>query len=277
MLEPGGAADTWDGVDCALYFGGPDAASAKRVIIEQLKYSGASPDAPWTVTRLTYTKAGASTRAKEGSVIRRLAKAWLAMRNARIGRPPPSVALITNQPIAPDLIAAVERASTALLNIPPASRRANLPDETRLAIASGLPASEFREFAASFDLNSGAGSRFAVEDRVLKAMAAWTDQDTRNATLILRQFVRERMLPEHERLPITQEAVLLHALGASDVRALFPCPAVVKSTTQVIRRASVEAMSHRVATNQHLCVHGEAASGRRRLSSKSKVTCHRDP
>lgn len=31
VLEPGGGADTWDGVDCALYFGGPDAASAKQV------------------------------------------------------------------------------------------------------------------------------------------------------------------------------------------------------------------------------------------------------
>jgi hypothetical protein len=35
-LEPG-AADTWDGVDCTLYFGGDGAASAERVRLEQLK------------------------------------------------------------------------------------------------------------------------------------------------------------------------------------------------------------------------------------------------
>ena len=51
-----GAADTWDGVDCALYYGGDGAASADRVRLEQLKYSGSSPDAPWTVSRIIYVR-----------------------------------------------------------------------------------------------------------------------------------------------------------------------------------------------------------------------------
>ncbi|HYO55580.1 AAA family ATPase [Archangium sp.] len=73
MLELGGSADTWDGVDCALYLGGPDAVSASQVRIKQLKYSGASPGAPWTVARLTYAKAG-SGKAKDGSARRAAAR-----------------------------------------------------------------------------------------------------------------------------------------------------------------------------------------------------------
>ncbi len=114
VQELGGSVDTWDGVDCALYFGGPDAASANHVRLAQLKYSGASPEAPWTVARLTYAKAG-SGKAKDGSVIARLTKAWKAMRKLRPGAPPPSVALVTNQPVSPELLEAVKRASTATL------------------------------------------------------------------------------------------------------------------------------------------------------------------
>ena len=261
VLESGESADTWDGVDCALYFGGPDAKSAKQVRIEQLKYSGASPETPWTAARLTRPKAG-TRKARDGSVIARLAKAWKAMRDLRPGVPPPGVALVTNQPVAPALLEAVRRASTTIL---PERKRApalKAPDELKLAYAAGLTPEAFREFAASLDLASKAGSRFALEDRVLKAMAAWTDQDARDRTLTLRHFVRERMLPEHDRTPITREAVQIHALGASDAHALFPCAANMARTERLVRRVAVEEVTRLLGTRQHLCLHGEGGVGK---------------
>jgi hypothetical protein len=261
VLEPGESADTWDGVDCALYLGGPDAASASQVRIEQLKYSGSSPGAPWNVARLTYAKAG-RRKAKDGSVIARLAKAWKAMRDLRPGASPPSVALVTNQPVAPELLEAVTRASTATLTVPKHAPKPTDADEVKLAYASGLTPEEFREFAASLDLDSKAGSRFVLEDRVLRAIAAWTDQDARNLTLTLQQFVRERMLPENDRAPITREAVLVHALGASDVHALFPCPADIAQTERLVRRVAIDGATQLLGTQQYLCLHGEGGVGK---------------
>lgn len=50
--EHGTPQATWDGVDCTLYYGGDNAASAERIVIAQLKYSAAHPDHSWTVARL---------------------------------------------------------------------------------------------------------------------------------------------------------------------------------------------------------------------------------
>ena len=42
--ESGTPRDTWDGVDCTLYYGGDHAAAADRIVIAQLKYSTAHAD-----------------------------------------------------------------------------------------------------------------------------------------------------------------------------------------------------------------------------------------
>ncbi|MDT8332902.1 hypothetical protein RQ831_17745 [Roseomonas gilardii] len=261
VLE-GGAPDTWDGVDCALYFGGPDARSANRVRLEQLKYSGSFPTAPWTVSRLIQTKKGSGDKSGRGSVIARLAKAWKAMRELRPGSSPPEVAIVTNQPIAREVTEAMARVVAAPVRVPKGAAKNGELDEVKLARASGLNSEEFRSFAKSLDLVSKTGSRFALEDRVLQAMAAWTDQDARTVSLQLRQFVRERMLPEHDRVPITREAVQLHALGVSDRHALFPCPSDVENPDRRIRRLTVEHVSRRVAAHAYVCIHGEGGVGK---------------
>src|ERR1043166_7651586 len=46
-------ASAWDGVDCGLYFGGRSLATAERIEIVQLKYSGSDPARPWSIARLT--------------------------------------------------------------------------------------------------------------------------------------------------------------------------------------------------------------------------------
>src|SRR4051794_22941707 len=77
--EAGSSKATWDGVDCALYFGGDNALTADEIHLVQFKYSSASPTSRWTVARLTRN----TTRNSNNSVIRQLGFAFEGMRKVR--------------------------------------------------------------------------------------------------------------------------------------------------------------------------------------------------
>src|SRR5882724_11539263 len=94
--EKGVPKDSWDGVDCTSYFGGDGEASAERIVIDQVKFSGAKPNQPWTVARLT----SATNKKKDNSVIGRLAKAFSGLKKTRadlvsVGRV--KIRLVSNQ------------------------------------------------------------------------------------------------------------------------------------------------------------------------------------
>lgn len=251
------ADETWDGVDCTLYFGGSDAAHATEVVLEQLKYSAAAPTTPWTVARLV----GGDRREK--SVIARLAKAWKGLADLRPGSSAPGAKLVSNQPIDPEVTAALARAAAGPL-IPHRKRKpkGSAPLEAKLAFASGLTADEFRIFAAAMKFDCGAGSRFAVEEHVLRAIADWTDQDVQHVVTVLREYVRKRMRPEFSGQVITRDSVML-LLGASEGAALLPCPSVIALTKVPVTRAPVQEASRLLNSgNQYLCLHGGGGVGK---------------
>ena len=216
--EAGKSPDTWDGVDCTLYFGGRDANEADRIEIEQLKYSAANPKQSWTVARLI-----GGTR-RDRSVIGRLAKAWKELAASRFPAPPPRVVLVSNQPVEPKVLSAVRQAAGSPLTIPTCKPVATAAPELRLAYASGLDVGDFQAFASVLDFETGTGSRFALEEQVLQTMTEWTDLDVQGVVTRLREFIRQRMMPESAGELITRESMLLH-FGASDEGALFRCPA----------------------------------------------------
>lgn len=76
---------TWEGVDCALYYGHPSLEKADAVHLEQLKYSGSDPDKTWTVAR----RVSSSAKTTNNSVIRRLAESF-AKAKARLNLIPQS-------------------------------------------------------------------------------------------------------------------------------------------------------------------------------------------
>lgn len=204
---------SWDGVDCALFFGDEDPASADRVVLEQFKYSAAAPTTGWTVARLAAGKRGNAS----ASTIRRLATAHKAMMQLRSDREPSTlrVALVTNQPIAPGLAQIFEQARR---DVPNAYRKAwssGGSDLHRLVHASGLTPLEFRAFAQALELHGTAGSRIAAEDAVLKSIAAWTDGDLRATVDRFREYIRRRMQPEGTGERLTREKILLQFAGAS--------------------------------------------------------------
>ena len=253
--EAGMPQETWDGVDCTQYFGGRDATEAECVQIEQLKYSAANPNRSWTIARLVKGRRGRS-------VIARLAKAWKGLAAFGSEASFARAALISNQPVDQGVLSAVQRAATSSLTIPNRKPKATATPEVRLAYATGLNAEGFRSFTSALHIEAGAGSRFALEERVLRAMADWTDLDVQQVVTGMRQFVRQRMMPESAGETITRESVLLH-FGTSEESALFPCPAEIAWTKAPVSRAPVrEAISALLSGVQYLCLHGRAGVGK---------------
>ena len=217
--ESGKSSDTWDGVDCTLYYGDDQDFAYKRIVIAQLKYSAANSSRSWTVARLCHSE----NKRKDNSVISRLAKAFA---NLRSGYPDLVesgnlvVQLISNQNIS----SAVIRAFSGAKGIKQPKQTSQMLDYTKLRRASGLSAAEFKLFASALDFSQcGHKSRFAVEERVFTTISAWTDNDARSAVNDLLRFVRRKMMPEAKGEVITRHSIVA-SMGFSDLAALFPCP-----------------------------------------------------
>jgi len=173
--ERGTPPDTWDGVDCTFYYGGDQAASAERIIIDQLKYSAANPDRAWTIARLTQS----SNQKKDNSVIGRLAKAFGGLKSKRpdlIANRNVPVRLVSNQPIDPAVVIALSDRSTS--NNSPHKQSKYQSDFVALFVASGLPGEDLEAFTTALDLSEcGRGPHFALEENVLVTIAYWTNDD----------------------------------------------------------------------------------------------------
>ncbi len=254
--ESGASEDVWDGVDCTLYFGGLEATSASKIVLEQLKYSGASPSTIWTTARLVGGKR------RDQSVIARLAKAWKKLREKRPIHSTTEVVLVSNQSIDPDLRSAFERATKKKLTAPRNKPKATAEDEKKLMYATGLDSDEFKSFAASVRFEGGSGSRFALEEKVLTTIAGWIDQDLQQVAALLRQFVRQRMRPEFSGELITRDSIMMH-LGVSDSSAIFPCPSEVACTVSPVSRGPVrEAVRQLTLGEKYICLHGRGGVGK---------------
>ncbi len=241
----------WDAVDCALLYGGETLAEAERVEIQQLKYSAATPNRSWTVARLC---AGRDGRAAT-SPIRKLAKAFSEATKARAGKRPDSieVALVTNQPILPELKSAFEKARKG---------EAGGADLDRLGKASGLSHGAFRDFASAMRFFGRTGSRFAVEEAALGEIAQWADTELAGIADRLRDYVRRKMLPEATGEAITRESILL-AVGVSDESVLFPCPSEFAPVENAVPRAASRQIAEAMERGaRKVCLHGAAGVGK---------------
>ncbi|MFJ3681470.1 hypothetical protein [Pseudomonas sp. NPDC090208] len=253
--EVGSSPSTWDGVDCALYEGGGDAKEADRILLEQLKYSAANPRSSWTVARMV------SGDKREDSVLNRLAKAWAGIQ-ALEPKGTVEVSLVTNQPIAAELIAVTAKLATGSVSAPRKRPGKDEPDERKMAFAAGLSKSVLPKFAKTLRFNGGAGSRFAIEKKLLADISGWTDLELQAPVSNLRQFIRQRMRPEFAGELITKESVLLE-LGVSTMGALFPCPPVLERVDTPVPRSSVADIASEIAAGkQRVCLHGPGGVGK---------------
>ena len=251
--EKGSPSETFDGVDCAMFYNGSSAAAAERIEIIQFKYSAANPDASWTVARLT----SSSAKTRDNSVIRRLANAFNELRTKRNDSPAGiRLQLISNQPVDSDVVQLFQDVVSGR-NLSGKAKTTS----GKLRKSSGLNDDTFRAFVASLDL-SQTGSRFLIRENLLRTISTWTEGDARALTDSLLRFMRQKMMPESKGEWIRRETILAE-LGFSDMRALFPCPPELAAVRHVIRRRmSSEIIGEMISGRKHVCVHGHAGCGK---------------
>lgn len=246
--EAGAPVDAWLGVDCAQYFGGNQLSSAKKVVIEQLKYSSANPDSPWTLARLQ-----AKTNAKKNnSVVARLASAYVGLADKRpdlVASNSISIRLVSNQPIAPEVAEAI----------------ANAKGENYKALqkAAKLKPAQFSSFLLAFDFSMcGSESRFVHEERCVTEIANVVATGALSLASELKARVHKLMLPEGRGSIISKET-LLSWLGVAHPDALFPCPPKIRHVEAAVpRQVAADVLNEMITGNQRLCLHGPGGCGK---------------
>ncbi|OSQ39091.1 hypothetical protein THS27_21550 [Thalassospira sp. MCCC 1A01428] len=254
--EDGASPETWDGVDCTLYFGGENAVSASKIELQQLKYSAANPAGNWTASRLIDGPKGKS-------ILGKLAKAWKALVEKRPSTAElPRVSLVSNQPTDENVIEAFRRAAQTQVSIPRRKPAKTAKLEAQIGYATDLSSEQLRLFASVFQFDTGSASRISQEEQLLSTISEWTSQEIVPAALSLREYVRKRMRPEFVGELITRESVLLQ-LGVADPAALLPCPPEISIVDAPVLRNSVkQATESLLSGQQYVCMHGVAGVGK---------------
>lgn len=265
-IPPGGqgsAADKplWDGVDCALFYGGATLEHAKRVDLVQLKYS-TDPARPWALSRLVTNTA----RNGNNSVLRRLAQAFAAAArkapNAQL-----SLRFVSNQPIAQSAIDVLKAGSIGE-NLP----EDLLQDVQKVRHATGLNGDQLSRLLDALDVSGcGVESRFAHRERVVLAVAKLLESNAAADVAELRVRVRELMLPERAGEVVTAKTVLSW-FGIADPAGLFPCPqSVVQVQHPVSRQASEQVAKLLKGGSRIVCLDGPAGCGKTTAMSQLRA------
>lgn len=253
-----GPSDTWDGVDCTYYFGGDNAFSSEKVVLEQLKYSASDPKKKWTIARLIYSEA----KTKNNSIIRKLANAFFELKKNHpklVENGLLEVRFVSNQPVDSSVINSFLISETLKKN------SKNIPIEiSSLIEASGLDIDDFKLFSKSLDFSQcGGDSRFAIEERILMTISDWTEDDARTSKNNLLDFIRKKMmLPEGRGEFITRQSIFAQ-LGFSDPRALLPCRTAIKPVNNLVPRTVTQDIAKDIlAGKKRICLHGEGGCGK---------------
>ena len=250
----------WDGVDCTLLFGATSLKEADRVELQQLKYSAANPNKPWTVARISSGKDGKP----QTSLIRKLGKAFRAISKHRKHKVLETIkiSLVTNQPVSDEISKTLAKARTEVPATYTKPWKAGGSKLHRLVYASGLSANEFERFATVMDVHGESGSRFSIEENTLSVIAELTDFQIDDTALKLRKFIRDRTLVEAASELVTRETVLIQ-FGVSDERALFPCPSRIRNIPTPVPRKLAKAVAKKILGGvQKLCLHGAGGVGK---------------
>jgi hypothetical protein len=257
----------WDGVDCALYFGGHSLETADLVEHVQLKYSGSNPSAPWTIARLTEN----TRKTGNNSVLRKLAEDFVRARARLKSGARVAVKLISNQPLA-DNAAAILRPRT------PGDDPPTGDDYSKVETATGLAGTDLSDFLAALDLKGcGSPSRFMFQEKVIGTIAAAIGDQADSQARDLQTRIRNLMLPEAAREVVTEE-IVLGWFGIANREGLFPVPSALKSFTTGIDRAPAQCLLDALQGDARiLCLHGPGGCGKtttfvqvgRKLSAES--------
>lgn len=252
---------TWDGVDCALYYGKTTLETADRVEFAQLKYSAANPETAWSVARLTANTANKGNN----SIIRKMADEFKVAKTRIKQGAQLKIRLVSNQPLSAEL----KKVLIARWSGPLESAgidQATIADLRRLNDAAGLAAIEFQDFLETLDFGEcGTHSRFAVREKVVAVVASLLGDDVMSEVGYLQGEVRKLMLPERAREIVTEKDILLW-FGLSSREGLFPCPPDIQIPEHAVERlAADEAVRLLTKGERLILVHGVGGCGKTTL------------
>ena len=188
----------------------------------------------------------------------------MALTSSREGKKPNTakISLVTNQPVCAELLQIIESARKGVPTDFTSPWKQGEPPLHRLVVASGLSSAEFSKFASVMDFRGETGSRFALEEQVLRTISQWSNTEFTDIALRLRKFVRDRMLPETKKELITKERVLIK-IGVSDERTLFPCPSSIKAVEDAVSRpVAADVVTAMREGASKICLHGGAGVGK---------------
>ncbi len=252
---------TWDGVDCALYYGGTTIESSDRIEFIQLKYSAANPEKDWSISRLT------TNTAKKGnnSVIRKMTDDFKSAKARMKLGSQLKIRLISNQGLSVGLKKALEERWAGPLESAGIDQTI-LADLKLLNASTGLAETEFQDFLKTLDFSEcGSHSRFAVREKVVATMVSLLGDDVSSEVRELQTKIRELMLPERVREIVTDKDILLW-FSLSGREGLFPCPPDIRIPEHAVERsAAAEAVKLLIKGERLVLVHGVGGCGKTTL------------
>ncbi|WP_319496013.1 hypothetical protein [uncultured Cohaesibacter sp.] len=240
----------WDGVDCALYFDDSENPENSRVELVQLKYSVTGQNKSWTLARFCLS----TKKTGNNSVARRLADAF---KGATKGKRPLqveaslSIKLVTNQPVAKDLLSIIAKAANSKLQG---------DDYDSLKRATGLGKNQLVQFCKVLSLEGGANARAELREQNTKAINELVLSPVKNMADNLRVRIQELLGPEGNRAVKRDTVLSWFNLGRG--QGLFPCEPEFEPLSELIPRTITETLAREVQKHPLVVLHGKGGCGK---------------
>lgn len=238
--------------DAVLYFGGEaNLQHAKRVVVVQVKYSKAAEHKPFRAAdaKKTIDKFARTYRACKTSLGIEKARAKLRFE------------LVTNRPISPELLTAIEGLATQSPLKGDAKAQAK-----QVVNACKLTGKDLAEFAARLDMIGLTGNLRENKQQLVLTLVDWSDARdhmARRRLADIREMARDKAGLIMQRRNVIVRTDVLAALGLSDDKDLLPAPASFPPIGKVVDRVQLDETVHRIPQlTRPLIVHAEGGFGK---------------
>lgn len=238
--------------DAVLYFGGrANLQQAKRVVVVQVKYSKAAEHKPFRAAdaKKTIGKFARTYRACKTSLGTEKTREKLRFE------------LVTNRPIEPSLLKAIEGLAAQSALIGDAKVQA-----TQVTEACKLKGKDLAEFVARLDMTGLTGDLSENKRQLALTLVDWSDaQDhmARRRLADIREMARDKagLVKQHRNVIVRTD--VLAALGLSDDKDLLPAPASFPLIGHIVDRVQLDDTLHRILRlSRPLVVHAEGGFGK---------------
>jgi hypothetical protein len=238
--------------DAVLYFGSrANLEQAERVLVVQVKYSKASEFKPFRAAdaKKTIDKFARTYRACKTSLGTEKARAKLRFE------------LITNRPIAPALLTAIEGLAAQ------SPLKGDAKEQSKQVVdACKLRGKDLAEFAARLDMIGLTGDLRENKQQLALTLVDWSDARdhmARRRLADIREMARDKAGLIMQRRNVIVRTDVLAALGLSDDKDMLPAPASFPPIEKVVDRVQLDDTVHRIPRlTLPLVVHAEGGFGK---------------